>query len=226
MTKAFRKDETRHQLFRRVVSNYADDDQIDNTSISFPISFQKAIIYGAEGKLDLPEWNKFSGFLSYSYQVGNAWNPVTGGLFLGDDARRGGKSSTPAIFRSRRISATRCAAAYVTRFIARFWFAAGIQYDAGFPLSSTAIPRPSWHSTAQQVLDRINFDRGRIDPALPGECLCGRDQCTNPIASTHGTPGRRRKPHRRPRCARLRRVVFRNAIGPPRSGMIRLTTTF
>ena len=72
--------------FRRVANNYADDDQIDNTTISFPIAFQKAIIYGAEGKLDLPQWGRFSGFLSYSYEVGNAWNPVTGGLFLGNDA--------------------------------------------------------------------------------------------------------------------------------------------
>ena len=30
--------------FRRSVSNYADDDQIDNTTISFPIAFRKAII--------------------------------------------------------------------------------------------------------------------------------------------------------------------------------------
>ncbi len=37
--------------FRRDVNNYADDDQIANTTISFPIAFQKAIIYGAEAKL-------------------------------------------------------------------------------------------------------------------------------------------------------------------------------
>ena len=72
--------------FERYVNNYADDDQIENTTISFPIAFQKAIIYGAEGKLDFPESHGFSGFLSYSYEVGNAWFPVTGGLFLGDDA--------------------------------------------------------------------------------------------------------------------------------------------
>jgi len=51
--------------FRRLVGNFADDDQIENTSISFPISFLKASIYGAEAKLDLREWNRFSGFLSY-----------------------------------------------------------------------------------------------------------------------------------------------------------------
>ena len=69
--------------FRRLVNNYADDDQINNTTISFPIAFRNAIVYGAEAKLELIEWNRFSGFLSYSYEVGNAWNPVTGGLFLG-----------------------------------------------------------------------------------------------------------------------------------------------
>jgi hypothetical protein len=72
--------------FRRAVNNFADDDQINNTTISFPIAFRKAIVYGAEAKVALPEWRKFSGFLSYSYELGNAWNPVTGGLFLGADA--------------------------------------------------------------------------------------------------------------------------------------------
>ncbi len=72
--------------FRRLVANYADDDQIDNTTISFPIAFRKAIIYGAEAKLEVPYWHGFTGYLSYSYIVGNAWNPVTGGLFLGADA--------------------------------------------------------------------------------------------------------------------------------------------
>ncbi|MGB6074113.1 MAG: TonB-dependent receptor, partial [Candidatus Acidiferrales bacterium] len=69
--------------FRRMVNNYADDDQIENTTISYPIAFEKAIIYGAEGKLTLVNWKRFSGFASYSYEVGNAWFPVTGGLFLG-----------------------------------------------------------------------------------------------------------------------------------------------
>ena len=72
--------------FRRYVNNFADDDQILSTAVSFPIAFRKAVIYGAEGKLELPHWNRFSSFVSYSWMVGNVWLPVTGGLFLGDDA--------------------------------------------------------------------------------------------------------------------------------------------
>src|SRR5208282_1352285 len=73
-------------MFRRVVNNYADDTQILSTGISFPIAFRKGILYGGEVKLEVPHWGRFSGFASYSYIVGNVWNPVTGGLFLGDDA--------------------------------------------------------------------------------------------------------------------------------------------
>jgi len=98
--------------FRRLVANHADDNQITNTTISFPIAFRKSIIYGAEAKLDLPDWRRFSGFLSYSYMVGNVWLPVTGGLFLGGD---GGTGQIPPDSRIRRTSATPFADASVTR---------------------------------------------------------------------------------------------------------------
>src|ERR1035441_2818633 len=66
--------------FRRYVNNYADDDQILSTAVSFPIAFEKAVIYGAEAKVEIPKWGRFSGLASYSYIVGNSWLPVTGGL--------------------------------------------------------------------------------------------------------------------------------------------------
>ena len=50
--------------FRRLVNNFADDDQLLSTAVSFPIAFRKAVIYGAEGKLDLPDWRGFSGYVS------------------------------------------------------------------------------------------------------------------------------------------------------------------
>src|SRR5277367_111912 len=52
-------------MFRRDVNNYADDSQILSTGISFPIAFDKGIIYGAEAKLEIPQWGPFSGFVSY-----------------------------------------------------------------------------------------------------------------------------------------------------------------
>jgi hypothetical protein len=46
-------------MFRRDVNNYADDSQVLSTGISFPIAFRKAILYGAEGKLEVQNWGVF-----------------------------------------------------------------------------------------------------------------------------------------------------------------------
>ena len=73
-------------FYRRDVRDYADDDQLLNTGVSYPIAFDKAVIYGAEGKLNVVRLGRLCGYVSYSYMVGNVWFPVTGGLFLGDDA--------------------------------------------------------------------------------------------------------------------------------------------
>jgi hypothetical protein len=72
--------------YRRDVRNYADDDQLLNTGVSYPIAFNHAIISGIDTKLTLIDSHGWSGYASYSYMVGNVWFPVTGGLFLGDDA--------------------------------------------------------------------------------------------------------------------------------------------
>ena len=55
----FKKVRLDSNYFRRVVDNFADDDQIGATTISFPIAFRKAIIYGAEAKLEVPEEKTF-----------------------------------------------------------------------------------------------------------------------------------------------------------------------
>src|SRR6266850_2100716 len=72
--------------FRRTMSNFADDDLLLNTGVSFPIAFRSAKISGTEMKLDVPHAGTFSGFVSYANMRGVGELPITGGLFLGDEA--------------------------------------------------------------------------------------------------------------------------------------------
>jgi TonB-dependent Receptor Plug Domain len=210
--------------FRRVVDNYADDDQIDNTTISFPIAFQNAIIYGAEGKLDLPEWRRFSGFVSYSWEVGNAWNPVTGGLFLGDDASAA-ETRLSGHFPDSQDQRNTMRGRLRYQVHPRFWLAGGIQYDSGLPFEFDGDPSLVLAQYGQQLLDRINFDRGRIDPSFQLNVSAGADlynserinvrlqadgQNLNNVVDVIDFGG----------------LFSGNAIGPPRSGMVRLSMTF
>jgi hypothetical protein len=160
--------------YLRDVANYADDDQIDNTTISFPIAFRKAIIYGAEGKIEVPNWHKISGFASYSYMVGNAWNPVSGGLFIGADAQAALAQLTghfPDSQDQRNTLFTR----WTYQIKPRFWVAGGVQYGSGLPFDFQGTEQEALETYGPQVISRINFARGRIYPSTLLSASAGAD---------------------------------------------------
>jgi hypothetical protein len=210
--------------FRRYVNNYADDDQILSTAVSFPIAFRKAIVYGAEAKIEVPHWDRFSGFLSYSYIVGNAWFPVTGGLFLGDDALSALSQFTGHFPDSQdQRNTARIRIRY--QVAPRFWLATGAEYGSGLPFEFTGDPADALATYGQAVVNRIDFDRGRIKPMLSVDLSAGADLY--------------RKEKRSLRLQadfvnlnnRLNVIDFGglfsgNAIDPPRSYSLRLAAAF
>jgi hypothetical protein len=226
----FQKVKVDVNCFRRSVSNNADDDQIQSTTISFPIAFQKSVIYGAEAKIDLPDWRRFSGFLSYSYTVGQVWYPVTGGLFLGDDI----PDTPPGVhFPDSQDQRHTIRGRLRYQVHPRFWIAGGIQYDTGLPFEfqcdqSETVPQCIADEAAtygQAVVNRINFARGRILPAFQVNASAGADvyksdrmnvkfqidgQNLSDVLNVIDFGG----------------LFSGNAIGPPRSVAMRLTTNF
>jgi outer membrane cobalamin receptor len=211
-------------VYRRDVSQFADDDQLLNTGVSYPIAFDKAIIYGAEGKLDLVHWGKLSGYVSYSYMVGNVWFPVTGGLFLGDDASDAASQLTghfPNSQDQRNTLRTR----FFYQFLPRFWMAGGVQYGSGLPFEFEGDYDDALAQYGPEVVSRINFDRGRVDPSLAisasaGVDLCKSDKLTMRLQADGDNLS-----------DRLNIIDFGglfsgNAIAPGRSYSLRLTTNF
>ena len=215
--------------FRRAVNNFADDDQIDNTTISFPIAFRKAIVYGAEAKLDLPQWKKFSGFLSYSYELGNAWNPVTGGLFLGNNA----DIPTTGYFPISQDQRNTVRGRLWYQVVPRLWIAGGVQFDSGLPFEFQCDPSLTLdqciagevQTYGQQVVDRVNFAQGRIYPTFQVSASAGVDVYKSERLNTRFQVD----------AENLTNVVdvidfgglfSGNAIGPSRNIMMRLTTSF
>jgi hypothetical protein len=160
--------------FRRLVNNYADDDQLLNTAESFPIAFRNSIIYGAEAKLELPNWRGLSGFASYSYQVGNAWFPVTGGLFLGDDAANAAIQLT-GHFPDSQDQRNTLRARVRYQIAPRLWIAGGFENDSGLPFAFDGNPSIALRQYGQQVFDRLNFTRGRVKPAFLLDSSVGAD---------------------------------------------------
>ena len=211
-------------IFERRVNNYADDDQLLSTAVSFPIAFNKAYIYGAEGKIEIPHWGRLNGFVSYSYIVGSAYLPVTGGLFLGDDATNALSQLTGRFWDSqdqRNTVRTR----FRYQFTDRFWAGAGAEYGTGLPFQFTGTEQDALAQYSQQVVDRVNFDKGRVRPSL------------SVSASAAATIWKTEKLNVRLQADveninnRLNLIDFHglfsgNAVGPPRSYSLRLATSF
>jgi TonB-dependent Receptor Plug Domain len=219
--------------FRRLVANYADDDQIDNTTISFPLAFQKAVIYGGEAKIDLPDWHRFSGFLSYSYTLGQAWFPVTGGLFLGDDAAGLLPSGHFPDSQDQR-NTVRGRLRYQVK--PRLWIAGGVQFDSGLPFDFQCDPSQTLQQCVyepggpeqtygQAVVNRINFERGRILPAFQVNVSAGADVYKSDRMNVQFQIDGQN-------LTNVLNVIdfgglfSGNAIGPSRSVAMRLTTDF
>ena len=160
--------------YRRNVNNFADDNLLLNTPIAFPIAFRKANIYGAEGKIGIPNWGRFSGFVSYSYMVGSAYFPVTGGLFLGQDATNaltqlGGRFWVSQDQRNTVRTRLRC------QFKPWLWGAAGADYGSGLPVDFDGTYQQALAEYGQQVIDRVDFQRSRVKPNFSLNASVGAD---------------------------------------------------
>jgi hypothetical protein len=226
--------------FRRLVNNYADDDQIQNTTVSFPIAFRKAILYGAEGKIELTPWGRFSGFASYSYIVGNAWNPVTGGLFLGDDADTA-EQQVSGHFPDSQDQRNTVRGRLRFQVAKRLWVAGGVQFDSGLPFEfqcpDDETQQQCVYGDAEagivgvaqiyglDVINRINFNRGRILPSFQVNASAGADIYKSEKVNVHFQADGQN----------LNNVIdvidfgglfSGNAIGPARSFALRLTADF
>jgi hypothetical protein len=146
---------------------------------------------------------------------------VTGGLFLGDDAMIPLTGHFPDSQDQRNTVRGRLR----YQVTPRFWLAGGIQFDSGLPFDFDGDPSTVLAEYGQQVLNRINFDRGRIYPAFQVNASAGAElykserlkmrlqidgQNLNNVLNVIDFGG----------------LFSGNAIGPSRSFAVRLATNF
>lgn len=158
--------------FSRQVGNVGDDDVLLNTGVSFPIAFRHADIKGAEVKLDLPNWKKWSGFVSYSHLRGVGDLPITGGLFLGEEGTELLQSTERFAVTQDQRHTLRGRASY--RFVPSGWAAVAASYGSGLPFEDFDDDlEEAAEQFGQRVVDRVNFETGRVRPSLSLDASLG-----------------------------------------------------
>lgn len=158
----------------RTFRNYLDDDVFLNTGLSFPITFREARIEGTEVRLEMPLWRRVSSFVSYSNMLGTATSPVTGGLFL-----EGGEADELRnVVRRFPISQDQrntLAAQVRVEPHRRLWLTGGFRFGSGLPVELEDDDEEEEDGddddddeqpVPQAILDKVNFERGRVRPNL------------------------------------------------------------
>ena len=210
--------------YYRDVNNFADDDLLLNTPVSFPIAFRKAQIYGAEGKVNIPLWGKLSGFVSYSYMVGSAYFPVTGGLFLGQSATDALTDLAGRFWISqdqRNTVRTR----FRYQFKPRIWGAIGAAYGSGLPVDFDGTYEEALAQYGQAVIDRVNFYRDRVRPSLSVDASVGADIWKKDNVAVR-VQFDAQNLNNRLNLIDFAGLFSGNAIAPPRSYAVRLQAIF
>jgi len=175
MTKAlFGKLRLDGNIFRRDFRQYSDDDVLLDTGVSFPIAFTKARIAGEEIRMEVPQWGRFSGYLSYANQSGIGQGPITGGLFLGSDAANAlTNTSKFAVTQDQRNSLRARVRFQAPRHA---WLAAGTQYGSGLPANiGNANASDLLAAYGQQILNHVDLARGRVKPNLSFDAAAGAE---------------------------------------------------
>ena len=161
--------------FLRDVSNFLDDDLLLNTGVSFPITYARTRIHGTEAKLSVPNWGHFSGYLSYTNAVGQAHLPVTGGLFLDDNAgdllASTGRFPISQDIRNAARAWARC------QILPRLWTSWTGTYTSGLPIEGEDLPDTGFLDLqyGPEVVRRANLERGRVRPSFSLNASVGVD---------------------------------------------------
>jgi hypothetical protein len=153
-------------VFRRDFRNFSDDDTLLNTGVSFPIADASARIEGVEGRLTLPHWGRFSGFVSYANQTAVGQGPITGGLFIGAEAV--GSVADKSHFWVSQDQRNTGHARLLFEATKRLWLATEASYGSGLPVELDTGDSDFSFLLAQygpRILGQVDFARGRVQPS-------------------------------------------------------------
>jgi hypothetical protein len=210
--------------FRRAMSDFADDDVLLNTGVSFPIAFSRAEIEGTEVKLQIPRWGPVSAFVSYSNQTGTGYLPVTGGLFLGDEAA--GQFTARSSFPISQDQRNTAAAQVRVQATKRIWISSSSFYGSGLPAEvddSNLVDLEAQYSAA--VLSRVNLSRNRVRPSFSLNFSGGANLWQHESRSVSLQADLNNATNRL-NVINFASLFSGTALAPPRSASARLTFSF
>jgi outer membrane receptor protein involved in Fe transport len=208
--------------FDRRVTHFADDEQLLNTGVSIPIAFARADVRGAEVALEVPRWKALSGSVGYAWMRGEGVLPITGGLFLGDDAAPAVSGGRFTISQDQRHTLRGRVSAQLR---SRTWVALAAAYDSGLPFEFTESEADAVAQFGRRIVDQVDFATGRIRPSVTLDASAGLAVFSSRAFTVHVQADVRNLTDRL-RVINFAGLFSGTALGPPRSAAVRARIEF
>jgi len=159
-------------IFRRDFRNFSDDDVLLDTGVSFPIAFSSARVIGEELRLEVAKAGRISGALSYTNQSGVGYGPITGGLFLGQEAT--GALADTNEFRISQDQRNTARASIRLQAQSHIWLAVAGRYGSGLPASTNnSDPTFLLAQYGPEILSHVDVERSRVRPIFIADLAAG-----------------------------------------------------
>ncbi|PYQ70143.1 MAG: TonB-dependent receptor [Acidobacteria bacterium] len=209
--------------FARRTDNFADDDLLLNTGVSFPIAFRDATIRGLELKADVPHWRSLSGSIGYAWMRGRGDLPITGGLFLGDEANSLLASTDRFPISQDQRHTARGRVAY--RLASAVTIALAGAYGSGLPFEFAGDRSDALGLYGERIVDRVDFDDGRVRPSWSLDGSVGIVVAKRPRAAVRVQADVRNLTNRL-NVINFAGLFSGTAVGQPRSVAVRIRAEF
>ena len=164
-----------------------------------------------------------SGFVSYAHLHGVGDLPITGGLFLGDEATALLASTDRFPISQDQRHTVRGRLSYQLR--PPVWVACAASYGSGLPVEFAGDRAQAVTQYGERIIDRVDFESGRVRPSLSVDASVGV------VATKTGKRSLRLQVDVRNLTDRLTVINFAGvfsgtALAPPRSAAVRLRADF
>ena len=156
--------------------------------------------------------------------MGNAWFPVTGGLFIGDDAVNA-STQLSGHFPDSQDQRHTLRARIRYQLTSRLWIAGGAEYGSGLPFEFTGTYDQALAEYGPQMVSRINFSEGRIKSSLSLGISAGAELYKKEKRSLR-LQADAENLNNRLNVLDFAGLFSGTAIAPPRSYFLRLGATF
>lgn len=156
--------------------------------------------------------------------VGDAYLPVTGGLFLGDAARNA-LSQTNGRFWVTQDQRNTVRTRFRYQLVERIWLALGAEYGSGLPVEFDGTEQQAVAQYGQVIVNRVNFDVGRVKPSFSVDASAGADLWKKDKVALR-LQADVQNINNRLNLINFAGLFSGSTIAPPRSYSLRLTMTF